>query len=198
MNKNQLSKALRIIIGLLALLALALTPSLLGSQNPAGQQQKATTSSTQCVPTPQSPIDTGTSTATPAPFEYGTPPLVEAPSVTPWPLSSITDLATDLPDEDKVYVYVFRCDGTFALFLVRPGGPNADISTAVPLQPGDVILDWIPPASLVGHYAPQITSTLLPPPPSTAAPYPAPRTPSETLPSPSPIPPYPPPATLAL
>jgi|GEM_PF-1843533 len=150
---NARPSALVSIIGLFVL-ALAVALSFLMKKNPGLLQQTAAQSSPQCVPTPQLPTEGGNSTATPAPFEYGTPPLVNAPSVTPWPLAKITDLAMDLQDEDKVYVYVFRCNGTFELFLVRPGGPNADLSTAIPLQPGDIILDWMAPASLMGHYPP--------------------------------------------
>lgn len=178
--------ALISITGLLVL-ALAVALSFLMRRNPAlRRQQTAAQSSPPCVPTPQPPTEVGISTFTPAPFEYGTPPLVNAPSVTPWPLAAITDLAIDLPDEDKVYVYVFRCNGTFELFLVRPGGPNADISTAILLQPGDVILDWMAPASLMGHYPPQVTATRVPPSTLTAAPDPVFLTPSGTLETPSP------------
>lgn len=194
MNKNQPINLVSAVIGLLALLALGISLSFALKQNPAILQPIATTSSTQqCVPTPHPPTDTGTKTSTPALSEYGTPPLTHSPSVTPLPISAITDLATDLPDEDKVYVYVFRCNGTFELFLVRPGGPNADIATAIPLQPGDVIWDWIPPASIIGHYAPQVTFTTMPFPTPTLLPYPVPMTPAETPTATSSALPYPPP-----
>ena len=96
----------------------------------------------------------GLNTPTPKPDEFGTIPKL-APSVTPLPLSKITDLATDLPEKDKVHVYVMRCSGSFELFLLNP---NMKIAAVVPLQPGDVILDWIPPASLLGHRPPAIIS----------------------------------------
>ncbi len=70
-----------------------------------------------------------------------------SPTVTPLPLSRTKDLAPDLSDQDKVYVYVMRCNGTFELFLIRP---NTVVSDTIPLQAGDVILNWFPPTSLMG------------------------------------------------
>ncbi len=113
-----------------------------------------------CVPTPLPPTDVvGTLTPPPEPFEYA-PPAASAPSVTPLPLSKTTDLAPDLPDRDKAYVYVFRCNGTYELFLVRP----ADVETrrTIPLQAGDTIRYWDPPASLMGVHPPRSHPTETP------------------------------------
>jgi hypothetical protein len=98
-------------------------------------------------------VSSGPNTPTPRPNENG---IISkpAPSVTPLPVTRIVDLAQGLDDKDKVYVYVMRCNGTFELFLVRP---NTTFSEAVVLQPGDVILDWISPASLMGKQPPRTT-----------------------------------------
>jgi hypothetical protein len=126
-----------------------------------------------CAPTPQLSIkEMGLNTPTPNPDEFGTIPKL-APSVTPLPISKMTDLATDLPDKDKVYVYIMRCSGDFELFLLNP---NVKITEAIPLQPGDVILDWIPPASLMGHRPPIITSQPSPTNLPDGTPYPLPGT----------------------
>ncbi len=103
-----------------------------------------------CVPT-LTPAPTSDATLTPTP-PYGeivTPSFTA--SVTPLPISQGIDLAPGVPDEDKARVTVFRCDGTYAVFV------GAAHLSDVPLQPGDVILDWSPPASLVGHQAPRAT-----------------------------------------
>ncbi len=95
------------------------------------------TSSFPCAPTPDQRSK---------PSKPGTNSL-PLPTVTPLPLAKTSDLAPDLSDRDKVYVYVMRCNGTFELFLIRP---NSVFSDTIPLQPGDVILNWFPPASLMG------------------------------------------------
>ncbi len=117
-----------------------------------------------CVPTPLPPTDVvGTLTPSPKPFEYA-PPAVMPPSVTPLPLSKITDLAPDLSDHDKAYIYVFRCNGTYELFLVRPAG--VETTRTIPLQAGDIIRYAFPPASLMGP----------PPPPPAESPFVSPLT----------------------
>lgn len=150
----------------------------LGTINHNKQNSNLKPSKQVCAPTPQLSIkDVGLNTPTPKPEEFGTISKL-IPSVTPLPISKITDLATDLPDKDKVYVLIMRCSGSFELFLLNP---NVKITEAIPLQSGDVILDWFPPASLMGHRPPIITSqsspTNLPagtpyPPPGTQVPYP--------------------------
>lgn len=71
-----------------------------------------------------------------------------ASSVTPLPIARVTDLASDLPDSDKVFVYVQRVDQSFELFKVRS---NANLSVTIPMQPGDIVFNVIPPASMMGH-----------------------------------------------
>ncbi len=164
---------LEVAVGLILLGALAL--GLAAAFQAVGRNKAAgvaAASPTQCVPTPVlNPTYTGTLTPTPGPSDYGTLPP-PAPSVTPLPISKITDLAPDLSNEEKVYVYVHKCNGTYELFLIRPGGATAVISDVVPLQEGDVILNWIQPASMMGHVPPRATtpSPLLTTPTSTPLP----------------------------
>jgi len=91
-------------------------------------------------------------TRTPKPSEFGTPPVVAAPSVTPRPISRIVDLAPELPERDKATVYVRHPDGTYGLFLINY---NMNISE-LPLRTGDVVTKVVPPASLVGHKPPEL------------------------------------------
>ncbi len=123
-----------ITLGIL-ILALLFVFSTLQSQS--GVSLLRPTSPFPCAPTPNQHSE---------PSKLGTS-VLPLPTVTPLPLSKTSDLAPDLTDRDKVYVHVMRCNGTFELFLIRP---NTVFSETIPLQPGDVILDWAPPASLMG------------------------------------------------
>jgi hypothetical protein len=108
-----------------------------------------------CVPIQSSNSAEGarsTSTPTPNPSQYGTiPPL--GPSVTPIPYSKITDLSPDSPQDHKGQFIVFHCDGTYELFLTA--------GTEIPLQPGDHILNSIPPAFLMASQQPPIVTEIL-------------------------------------
>lgn len=159
--------------------------------------------SDQCVPPPTSPPDNGTRTPTPQPSEFGQRPPADVITPTPWPLSRTIDLAPDVPDRDKAFVYVWRCRGTRELFKVNPSEMKGDLASVLSMQTGDVILLYAPPASLMGHQIPPLTAVpssptariptlaypgsqaLEPPveypPPGTAsavAPYPGPMTPT--------------------
>ena len=136
---NRLGNVFRNVFSLIALCILVLALLFVFStlQSQSGASLLRPTSPFPCAPTPNQHSE---------PSKLGTsvPPL---PSVTPLPLSKTSDLAPDLSDRDKVYVYVMRCNGTFELFLIRP---NTVFSETIPLQPGDVVLRWFPPASLMG------------------------------------------------
>src|SRR5262249_29576950 len=96
----------------------------------------------------------GPATATPDNSLVQTPkPAVISPSVTPIPFSKVTDLAPDLPAKDKTQVIVYRCNGTYELYYIG----YVPVSEAVNLLPGDVIVNVISPASLMGHVAPLAT-----------------------------------------
>ena len=123
------------------------SPTLVGTPTPAPP-----------TPTPPgyTPVYTGTPpTATPYPGEIRTPAPPE-PTPTPLPISKITDLAPDLPDEEKSVCLVRYADGTYGIFRIRPG---TDISE-IPLNPGDLVVDCLPPASLTGHYVIKWTPTV--------------------------------------
>jgi len=149
-----------------------------------------------CVPIPRAVQPIGSPTPTPNLFPLAsvmpkTLPMPElAPSVTPRVYTNIFDLSPEIPLRDKWETVVFRCHGTFDKFL---GGPGIDVDQFLNLMPGDVIINSIPPASLMGHKPPtppgwpNIT-------PATSMPYPPPITPPGVTPTPFS---YPAPATLA-
>ena len=66
---------------------------------------------------------------------------------TSYQVAKINDLAINMPDQEKTYIYVMHCDGSIELFKVISSG---NINNDVPFLPYDFILDWIPPASLMG------------------------------------------------
>ena len=155
-----------VTVGLLGLVALMLTvsffstSSMLQQFNPRGVIQTGTPLTT-CSPTPQlfSPDDNEPRTPTPNSAEFTLETPIPGPSVTPLPVSQTFDLAQELPDSEKVFVYVYRCNGTYELFMVRPGEPNSDISSGIPLNHGDIILFWVQPESMMGHQPPRVTSS---------------------------------------
>ena len=127
-----------------------------------------------CVPLPGVPQPLGSSSSTPDPFGSviltTSPRQSFAPSVTPRVYAHIFDLSPEIPLREKWEVIVFRCDGTFEQFL---GGPEIDFYQILDLQAGDVILNTIPPASLMGNEPPEPpdeTTTPL----GTSIPYPPP------------------------
>jgi hypothetical protein len=132
-----------------------------------------------CVPTPSRPTPVDLHGATPLPptpvstHNANAPTLQPLPTYSPYVISKTTDLSPDGPERDKAFVYVLHCDGSIEIFKVIPKG---DIKNDVPLLPDDYVLDWVPPASMMGHE---------PPPP----PYKTP-TPTPTIPGyPPPVPP---------
>lgn len=109
----------------------------------------------------------GQRTPTPQLSDFGTPPMILAPSVTPFPVSQVIDLVPQLSENDKARVYVRRSDGTYMVFLMRFEMDIKDL----PLSPGDVVVQKIPPPSLMGQQPPRTT---FPAPTPTVPPYPAP------------------------
>jgi len=53
------------------------------------------------------------------------------------PQLQVHDLAPELPEEEKVQVYVLRCDGTLELFLMKS---RVGLTQNIALQIGDVVL----------------------------------------------------------
>lgn len=127
-------------------------------RTPTPPYSTATALPTSQVATPQPPHITpigGEGTPTPKPSEFGTPLGIPAPTATPLRASRTTDLAPELPDNEKVFVYIQHSDRTIELFLIRRG---ADISTTIPFQAGDVVIF----ASLKTA-PPRITASITPP-----------------------------------
>jgi len=106
-------------------------------------------------------------TSTPHSPAFQTPPAILVPSVTPLPFSQVIDLVPQLSENDKAKVYVRRADGTYVVFLARFEMDIAEL----PLRTGDVVIQKIPPASLMGHQPPRATFSALTP---TIPAYPAP------------------------
>jgi len=111
-----------------------------------------------CVPLPRETRQSGSPTSTPFPLTSAmtiTPNKFQvAPTVTPRVYANVFDLSPEVPLRDKWEYMVFRCDGTFDQFLV---GPEIDFDPFLELGPGDVIIDMIPPASLMGIEPPEPT-----------------------------------------
>ena len=91
----------------------------------------------QVVPPPTQVLSNALNYSTPLPSLLGTS----------YQETKINDFAINMPDQEKTYIYVMHCDGSIELFKVISSG---NITNDVPLLPYDFILDWIPPASLMG------------------------------------------------
>jgi hypothetical protein len=79
-----------------------------------------------------------TRTPTPSREQWGIPPALQ-PIVTPRP-EKITDLAPQVSERCKWAVIVLHSDGTFERFLL----PSWFTLSDVPVEPGDLIFDWVP------------------------------------------------------
>jgi len=124
-----------------------------------------------CVPLPQEKTIDIDMTLSPTPDHLETPDpnlLIESPSVTPLPFANTFDLSPELQVRDKWEIIVFRCDGTFDLYL---GGPEINVDQSIILNPGDVIYNGFPPASLMGH-EPSLATPGPSAPTATSMPYP--------------------------
>lgn len=112
-----------------------------------------------CVPLPRTAQQRGSPTSRPFPLTSvmtktpNQPPIV--PTVTPRVYANIVDLSPEVPLRDKVEIVVFRCDGTFDQFLA---GPEIDVYQYLNLGPGDVVINIVPPASLMGVEPPEPTN----------------------------------------
>jgi hypothetical protein len=125
-----------------------------------------------CVPIPQEIKTDATLTATPdriiSPIPYS------RPSVTPRVFGQVIDLSPELPYQEKTEVIIFRCSGVFDKYYA---GPEMDILQAINLEPGDLLVNSIPPVSMMGHQ-PSEPSSWNEITPSTSIPYPPPTAPS--------------------
>jgi hypothetical protein len=97
----------------------------------------------QLGPTPIPPDYTPTGpngeipTATPYPGEVRPPSVFVTP--TPLPISTIVDLAPELPDEEKSVYIISRSDGTYEKFLISVYYAG-DVKELTEFGPGDVLL----------------------------------------------------------
>lgn len=94
----------------------------------------------------------------------------QQPTATAYPITQKFDLSPNLPDQQKSTLLVFRCNGNYEQYLA---GPEVAIPTALELQPGDRIIQSIPPTVLVGAkpvYEPKDSNPYPPPENSTPTP----------------------------
>jgi len=133
---------------------------------PATLRTPSPTRPTYCVPLPQESATD--SSRTPTPDRYSSPEPYFHATVTPRGYSHVYDLSPELPLIDKSEIVVFRCDGTFDLYLI---GPDVNLDQNINLYPGDVIISSAPPASMMGHEPPEPTFWASP---VTEIPYPPP------------------------
>jgi hypothetical protein len=123
-----------------------------------------------CAPLPKVPLDNGPKTPTPDIYQaQGTPLPYLSPSVIPIPYANIIDMDPQIPDRDKSYIVVYRCNGTFDLY--KTGDPNFN---NIPLNEGDVIYHTDVPLSVMEVH-PYPTKMMIKPSPTnvmTALPYP--------------------------
>lgn len=140
---------------------------------PAIASVAATQRSSPLPPSTSQPSQTvvgPTRTPTPKPDEIRTPPPF-APTFTPYPVTEVTDLAPELAAGDKATAFVQHPDGTFQKILFKYNTDPKDL----PLRPSDVLVQIVPPASIIGHFAltPFVLSSTAT---STLQPYPGPAT----------------------
>lgn len=154
-------------------------------QLPTIQMSPSVTRPSDCVPFPTDEKSTATLTPTPARSASAVPS--SRASVTPRVYANMIDLSPELPVEEKSQIIVFRCNGSFDHYFV---GPNIDINSRIQLYPGDVIIQSIAPAMLMGHKPPEPTE-VPPSNPPTTFPYPPAITitPTPTIPMTYPAPP---------
>lgn len=130
-------------------------------------------------------------TPSPRPTDYVLPTYHPVFSPTPDTTTTRHDFAPALSDNEKVRVYIFRCEGIMELFLYQYG----DQSTIYTLNPGDVVIRIEYPIGIIGQKPPspsltpsQVITQISPTSqPSSIPPYPFPSssTPPISYPAPS-------------
>jgi len=149
---------------------------------PTIPREPSATRPAYCVAIPREEDHSTAPSPTPRRGEIRTPAAFQ--TVAPLPINQTFDLSPNLTIEEKSRLVVFRCDGTYDEYWA---GPEVDVLQAIGLEAGDVILYSFPPASLMGHEAPNWPETEVPAtpvpltdepslPPSTPEAYPAPDT----------------------
>ncbi len=105
-----------------------------------------------CVPLPPTAThDPRPPTETPNPATQRSFPTQVSITLTPFPTPNFIDLSPQVRNEDKMEVRVYRCNGTWAEYLVDP----ADFPNAIPLAHGDFIYNYAPPISIMGKEPPE-------------------------------------------
>lgn len=110
------------------------------------------------------------------------------PTPTEIPISKYTDLSPNINDQDKFIILVKHADGTYEQFTVGPLRSYTPllrelpdyILTEIPLEAGDEIIGWLPPANpyrAIGTALPTATQSVTLQPteiPQSSMPYPYP------------------------
>lgn len=135
-----------------------------------------------CAPLPIQVVYYSTLTITPD--RFSTQGYYSKPTITPRIYNQTIDLSPEISIKEKSQIIIFRCNGTFDLYLL---GSEININEKIILSPGDLIINTIPPASLMGRKPPKYATpdsiiTITP------MPYPAPVTPTLRKIIPYPIP----------
>ena len=134
----------------LMIVLIAFVSACSSAPTPALIAQASATAQPTCMPTPTS-TPFRTPTATPTAPGPGTPwPTIKPgtlafATVTPIPFSKTTDLAPGLPDSSKLRAVVYRCNGSYELFLLPPSQRSDTITDTVKLGPGDVVVSLYAP-----------------------------------------------------
>lgn len=132
------------LITLTIVLLVACAPS----SSPESTAQTSPPARPTCVPTRTPDMSTRTPTPTfpgpgtpwPTP-KPGTPNFV---TMTPMPFAKVTDLAPDLPEDQKTRFIVYRCNGSYELFLGKTPENAKAITATLNLETGDILLYMIP------------------------------------------------------
>lgn len=159
-----------LLSGVIIVLAQELNPSYRIQQTPPSLAYIRTPSPirpSECVPLPRAKqvLESATPTRSPfSPTESGISSLLGlAPSVTPRIFANIIDLNPEVPLRDKWEIIVFRCNGNYDKYLRASG---TDIDLYLKMEPGDIIINTIPPLSMMGHEPPEPFSDQTATPPS--------------------------------
>jgi hypothetical protein len=94
-------------------------------------------------------------TSTPNASQIAEYSMTVYPTPTEIPISKYTDLSPNINDQDKFIILVKHENGTYEQFTVGPLRSYTPlprelpdyITAEIPLQPGDEIIGWLPPAN---------------------------------------------------
>ena len=98
-----------------------------------------------CVPLIKDTVEEYSPTATPERGKGKRVPV--SATATPIPSQNVYDLSPELNEQEKAFIAIYRCDGSYEAYWL---GPEISLEAAIQLQEGDIILQVIQPARLVG------------------------------------------------